>query len=302
MKVLSVFAFACISVAWGQAPAPAAGPALPDIPEATVIAVFEDGKELTMGDFKKIFAVLPPQNQQMALRDRKTFIEQWAFMRKLSKMAEAQKLDQLSPNRESLEYYRMMILSQAKVNEVVNATTVPPEEISGYYEANKEKYKQVRVKAIYVAFSADAPQASIKGKKVLTEDEAKAKAEKLLAQVRGGADFVKVVKENSDDETSRAKDGDLATFRPSDNIPDAFRSAVFAMKQGEVAGPLKQPNGYYLLRAEEVGYRPLAEVRDEIFGQLRQQHYTQWLDKTNRETKVQFPNPKFLEAAPAGSR
>jgi hypothetical protein len=74
------------------------------------------------------------------------------------------------------------------------------------------------------------------------------------------------------------------------------------MKQGEVVGPLRQPNGFYLLRAEEVGYRPLDEVRDEIFSTLRQQHYTQWLDKANRETKVRFPNGKFLETAPAGSR
>jgi len=27
-----------------------------------------------MGDFKKIFAILPPDNQPMALRDRKTFL------------------------------------------------------------------------------------------------------------------------------------------------------------------------------------------------------------------------------------
>jgi hypothetical protein len=32
------------------------------------------------------------------------------------------------------------------------------------------------------------------------------------------------------DETSRQKDGDFATLRSSDNIPDAFRKAVFAMK------------------------------------------------------------------------
>ena len=73
---------------------------------------------------------------------------------------------------------------------------------------------------------------------------------------------MKLVKENSDDETSRAKDGDFATLRSSDNIPDAFRATVFALKKGEVSEPLKQPNGFYLLRAEEVTVRPLSEVRD----------------------------------------
>jgi parvulin-like peptidyl-prolyl isomerase len=109
------------------------------------------------------------------------------------------------------------------------------------------------------------------------------------------------VKENSDDETSKAKDGDFATLRRNDNIPDAIRAAVFSLKQGEVTEPVRQPNGFYLLRADQVSYRPLSQVRDEVFTQLKQQHYAQWLDQTNRDTKVEFTNPAFLgdAAAPA---
>jgi len=106
-----------------------------------------------------------------------------------------------------------------------------------------------------------------KGGKATTEDEAKAKATKLLADIRGGADFVKLVKENSDDETSKAKDGDFATLRRTDNIPDAIRAAVFSLKQGEVSEPVRQPNGFYLLRADEVRYRPLSQVsRRDLHG------------------------------------
>ena len=109
---------------------------------------------------------------------------------------------------------------------------VEPADITKYYDANKQKYTQVRVKAIYIAFSDDASSSAGKGKKPLTEAEAKAKAAKLKTALKGGADFVKLVKENSDDETSREKDGDFATLRSTDNIPDAFRAAVFALKQG----------------------------------------------------------------------
>ena len=169
-----------------------------------------------------------------------------------------------------------------------------PEEIAKHYEANKKKYTQVKVKAIYIAFSDDAASATTKGKKTLTEAEAKAKAEKLKAALKGGADFVKLVKENSDDETSREKNGDFATLRFTDNIPDAFRAAVFALKQGEVSDPLKQPNGFYLLRAEEVTVRPLSEVRDDIYNDLKNDRSTQWLDKVNRESKLQFMSPEFI--------
>ena len=265
MKFLSVFVFACCSAVWAQtAPAPGPGgtaaPQMPDIPDQTTIAVFDDGVQFTMADFKKIIAVLPPDNQPLAMRDRKTFLQQWAFMRKLAQMAEKQKLDQENPAREQLEYSRLMILSQAKLAEALNSLTVEPAEIVNFYDTNKERFKEIRVKTIYVSFG--------NGGKARTEDEAMAKATKLLADIRGGADFVKLVKENSEDETSKAKDGDFATLRRNDNIPDAIRTAVFSLKQGEVSEPVRQPNGFYLLRADEVRYRPLSQVRNEIFTQL----------------------------------
>jgi hypothetical protein len=54
----------------------------------------------------------------------------------------------------------------------------------------------------------------------------------------------------------------------SDNIPDAFRAAIFKLNQGETTEPLKQPNGYYLLRADEVIVKPLKDVRDDIYNDL----------------------------------
>ena len=291
MKFPSVFLFACFSAAWAQtAPAPAAPPQMPDIPDQTTIAVFDDGVKLTMADFKKIFAVLPPDNRALVLRDRKSFLQQWAFMRKLAHMGEEAKLDQATPAKEQLEYYRLMILSQAKLAEALNSTTVEPAEIVKSYDTDKERFKEVRVKAIYVSFGT--------GAQARTEDEAKAKADKLLTEIRGGADFVKLVKENSDDETSKAKDGDFATLRRNDNIPDAIRAAVFSLKQGEVTEPVRQPNGFYLLRADEVRFRPLSQVRDEIFTQLKQQHYSQWLEQTSKDAKVEITSPAFLSDTP----
>jgi parvulin-like peptidyl-prolyl isomerase len=265
-------------------PAPSAK--MPDLPDQTVVATFDDGVKLTMADFRKLYAALPPQLQQGALQDRSAFLKQWAFLRKLAKMAEQDKLDQESPTKESLEYYRLQIMSTAELNQANNLIVIDQADLVKHYDVNKEKYKTIKVKAIYISFSSD-------GKKGLTEAQAKAKAAKILAQVRSGGDFVKLVKENSEDETSRAKNGDFAMLRPTDNIPDAIRSAVFALKQGETTEPVRQPSGFYLLRADEVAYRPFSQVRDDIFNELKQQRYAQWLEKTNREMIVTF-NPEFL--------
>src|SRR5947209_5129811 len=102
MKLFSLFACICLPVVWAQAPASA--PALPDLPDETVIATFEDGATFTMGEFKRVYGFMPPEQQRMVLQDRKTFLEQWAFMRKLALMAEAAKLDQQSPTKEAIAY------------------------------------------------------------------------------------------------------------------------------------------------------------------------------------------------------
>ena len=267
---------------------------MPDLPEDTVIAIFSDGTKFTMGDFKRIYAALPPANQQLAMRDREQFLHQWEMLRKLTKQAEVAKLDKESPYRETLEYGRMNVMATAQISATVNAISIHPDEIDKYYDSNKKKFTQVKIKAIYIAFSDDASPSAAKGKKPLTEAEAKAKTAKLQEALKAGADFVKLVKENSDDETSREKDGDFASLRFTDNIPDAFRTAVFALKQGEVSDALKQPNGFYLLRAEAVTVRPLSEVRDDIYNELKNRRAAEWMDKVNRETKVEIVSPEFL--------
>jgi parvulin-like peptidyl-prolyl isomerase len=148
------------------------------------------------------------------------------------------------------------------------------------YEANREKYKQIRVKAIRVPFAPD-------------EKQAKAKADRLVAQARRGADFVKLVRENSDDEASRAKDGEFGVVRLSDSN-DTVRLAVFSLKQGEISDPVRQDKAFYIFRAEEIGYRPLSEVHNEIFGELQAEQRKLWLDGVSGKSKVRNVNPAFL--------
>jgi peptidyl-prolyl cis-trans isomerase C len=275
---------------------------MPNLPDETVIAILGDGSKFTMGDFKKIYAVLPPPNQQMALRSPEMFLHQWEMMRKLTAMAEKNKLAEESPYKEALLYARMNVLAQGQINAAVNSLTIDPADIVKTYDQNKKKYTQVRVKAIYISFNDDPSATPEGGKKPLTEAAAKAKADKLLAALRGGADFAKLAKENSDDETSREKAGDFATLRFSDNIPDLLRAAVFALKQGEITEPLKQPNGFYLLRAEEVTVRPLSEVRDEIYNELKNTQSTDWLNQIDHEAKVQIVSPEFGGKKPAPAK
>src|SRR3982751_2340211 len=115
MKFLCSFVFA--TAVWAQtAPVPPAA-AMPALPDGEVIATFDDGTKFTMAEFRAFYAVLPPNNQQMALRDRAEFLHQWAVLRKLTKMADEKKLSNESPYKQAIEHSRMQVLVQAMINE-----------------------------------------------------------------------------------------------------------------------------------------------------------------------------------------
>jgi peptidyl-prolyl cis-trans isomerase C len=287
MKTLSILVFTLGAVCAQTAPPSAPGPVLPDIPGDKVIARFDDGSTFTMDQLRQLYPVLPPTLQTAVTKDPVEFFHEYALMRSYTKMAEQQKLDQEAPYKDAITFNRMLVLYQAVLDRAFRDATVEPVEIVNYYDSHKEQYKQVRVKAIYLPFSETPSMTE------MTEEQAKAKAAKLAAESRSGADFVKLVKENSQDETSRDKDGDFATLHVGDNIPDAIKAAVFALSQGQTSDPVRQARGYYVFRAEEVSYLPLSKVRDQIFTQLKTERAKAWVTKTDRETKVDFPNPEF---------
>jgi len=278
---------------WAQAPAqsPAAGP--PDLPPGTVVATFGNGEKLTAGELKSFIAAMPPQMQQSALRDRKAFVQQFALMHRLAEMAEQAKLDQQSPTRESLAFNRMYLLMNAQLHEKMNSITLPAADVQAFYDQHKDRFTQVKVKTIYVSFAANS-QAAADGKKHLTEAEAQAKIEKLRTAIVGGADFVKMVNENSEDTTSAAKDGDFGIIRHTDNLPDPIRKAIFALKAGEVSEPVRQPNGFYLFRAEELTPQPFSEVHEEISNELRQARFKEWMDATTAALNLKIENETFF--------
>lgn len=296
MKSIFIVALlgACNLCAQTPAPPPPAEPS-PD----TVVASY-DGKKLTYGELKRFVSVLPPQQQQAAMRDRKALVHEYFLMQHLAELAEKEKLDEKSPMKEQLEYNRRFLLMNAKLNNVANTITVTDDDVKKIYEANKDKYTQVKLKVLYISFTNN-PDSGAGGKKGLTEDEAKAKIEKILAGIRGGADFVKMVKEHSEDKTSAEKDGDFGVIRKSDNIPDAIRSAVFNLKAGEIGGPVRQPNGFYLFRAEEVTVRNFDQVANEVLEQARQAKYQQWMSQMNGSINVKVEYEQFFTppAAPA---
>jgi peptidyl-prolyl cis-trans isomerase C len=265
-------------------------------PDAVVARI--DGKPITAEQLTKIIQVNPPEAQKGFLANPQAFLEQYALVRNLAAEAEKEKLDQQSPTRERLELFRTQTLAQAKFDAMANSIPVQADDQKKFYETNKDRYTQAKVKVLFVAFrAAGGTDTGAKGKS-LTEPEAKAKAEKLLGEIRLGADFVKLVKENSDDRQSAERDGDFGQpVQKSAQFPENIRAAIFSLKQGQVSDPVRVSNGFYLFRLEELSVRPFEEVRDDIFLEIRQARFSEWMNKTRSAIQVKIENPDYFKKA-----
>ncbi len=275
-------------------------------PNAVVATV--DGHQVTAGELQAIIGSLPAQMQQQAIQNRRSLLEQYGVMRRLSIEAEKKKLDQQSPYREALQSTRMQILARAQMNEqFINGVTVTDDELKAHYEKNKDRYLQARVKAIYVPFQAaqpaGQPPADPKAPKPATEAEAKAQAEDLVKQLRAGADFVKLVKEHSKDPNSAAKDGDFGLISRNSPVPEHIKTALFAAKVGDITEPLRQPNGFYIFRIEERRTPPLEEVQNGIRDEVKNVKFGEWISALQKSVEIKTteeqPAPAPAAAAPA---
>lgn len=251
------------------------------------VVALVDGYPVTAGALQAILGSVAPQMRQQAAQNPTMLLQQFGIMRRLAAEAERNKLDQQSPYKESLEAMRTQFLAQAGMTLRYNAVLISDEQAKARYEETKDRYLQARVKAIYIPFGAQAPQAGPDAPKPLAEAEAKAKAEQVVKEARGGADFVKLVKEYSKDPNSVAKDGDFGLVSRNAPISEEAKSAIFAAKVGEITDAIRQPRGFYVFRIEEFVTPPYEEAKSNVVEELKNTQFSEWIKAQQKDVKIE---------------
>lgn len=240
----------------------------------------------------------------------------------------------------SAERMAALMAQQREVNEAVftaeayvKGVSIDDQAVEADYNANKAEYAtpaQVRIQ--YLVLSTEAIRASIKVEDqaakqhydtnkvryqapeqrsashilVKVENEAqrpaaKAKAEKLLAEVKANpAKFADLAKQNSDDPGSAAQGGDLGSFT-RDTMVKPFADAVFGMKVGDISGLVETEFGYHIIKLTGITpgkLAPFEAVKPEIIAELSQQQAERkFAEVAEHFSNLVYEQPDSLEPA-----
>jgi peptidyl-prolyl cis-trans isomerase C len=289
----------CLAAALcAQAPVP---------PDAVVMKV--EGKPVTAAETRKIVESGGPQFYQQFQQNPSLTIAQYYVMQYLAVEAEKHKLLERSPWKEQFDFMRNQFLTNASVTNELNSHAVSSDQIDAYYSANRSRYEQAKIKVISIAFKPGMPtnptpeqikQAaqeafqSAHATAQRSEADARKLAVDLVKQLREGADFAALVAKYSDDKDSKANGGDFGTVKINSPYPEDLKRTVFALKPGEVGDPVRQAAAFYVIRVEEKSVQPLAEVREAIILDIRNDYVRKLLADLQKKFEPAIEKPEFF--------
>jgi len=158
--------------------------------------------------------------------------------------------------------FLIFVLDEAQIGATVQ---VREEQLRQMYAQQQDRFRtQERVRARHILIkTVDRPASEVPA--------LQKKAEDLLKQLKGGADFAELAKKNSEDPGSAAKGGDLDWITRGQTVPE-FEQAAFTLKPRELSGVIKTQYGFHIIQVlehEAARLRPFEEVRAELATEAR---------------------------------
>lgn len=178
--------------------------------------------------------------------------------------AEALKNDNLTEDSLKDFINRKISIDTYVASKIESTIEIAEDKVKEFYDANPDAFQVLEnVQASHICVTVESEDEE--AKKAALE-----KAEGLLKKVKDGADFAEVAKESSDCSTSK-NGGDLGYFTKQ-MMPEPLTTPVFAMKVGEIAGPIEIQNMYHIVKLvdrKEARTVSLEEDHERIVAHLK---------------------------------
>jgi peptidyl-prolyl cis-trans isomerase D len=175
--------------------------------------------------------------------------------------------------------FGLVVVDEERVGQTL---TVSDEQLRNAYNEQRDRFRtpdRVKVRHILVM---------TQGKPESEKPKLKAKAEDLLKQVKGGADFAELAKKNSDDTNSAVKGGDLDWVVRGQTVPE-FERTAFSLKPKEISGIVETTYGYHILQVtekQEARVQPFEEVKSQLMAEVRAQLLNEAVQKKADEVRA----------------
>jgi peptidyl-prolyl cis-trans isomerase C len=265
----------------GEAPA-AAQPEPPPNP-ADVVAkvgdetVTEAEVAVARDAFGSELGQVPPEQQHRVLVDAMVNIK---LLAKAGRDAGVDKTPQFA---ERLKFLELQALRDTYVNETIVPAATP--------EALQKAYQDLVVKEF-------KPEEQVRARHILVDT--KEAAEKIIADLKGGAKFEDLAKQSKD--PSGENGGDLGFFGKGQMVPP-FEQAAFALEPGKITEtPVQSEFGWHVIKVEEKRMSeppPFAEVEEQLKQYVLRQKFDQLMTELRAKYPVEIVGEE-AEAAPAG--
>jgi parvulin-like peptidyl-prolyl isomerase len=239
-----------------------------------------------------------PQFQQRAQgAQRDQFKKQYGEFRVIAERARKEKLDENETVRLEMLIKRSDVLNNAYLGDLdKNADKlVSDAEIEKYYGEHQGDFEEVRARHILISTQPQQPPSPDPAKKgeqpkAPSKEEARKKAEEVLAKARKGEDFAALAKQYSDDPGSKDKGGEY-TFSRGQMVPE-FDKAAFALQPGQISDLVETQFGYHIIKLEERRAGAGAsdpKVRQQIVNKLKKDKIDAKIDEIAKNSKVSVP-------------
>ncbi len=133
-------------------------------------------------------------------------------------------------------------IGRLRANQVNSQVKVSDREIDHYLESEQKSGVKADSEFLLGHILVATPQAA----SAADIQKAKDKAEAIFGELKKGADFKQIALQSSDDPEA-LKGGDLG-WRKLAQIPTLFADLVPTMREGDLQGPIRSPNGFHIIK------------------------------------------------------
>ncbi len=266
-------------------PAPATEAAPAAAPDPAKIVATIDGQPISEAELALALASVDQQYAQLPPEQRRAA----AFMaileiRLLAAKAVAEGLDKDADFQRRMAFLEQRALHSELIDKDVGA-----------------KITDAEIRARYDKQMADTPPVNeVKARHILVKTKEEALA--IIKELDGGADFVKLANEKTNDPSGKTTGGDLGYFGPGQMVPE-FEKAALVLEVGTYTKePVQTQFGWHVIKVEDKrAQQPPAfeQVKDEMRSLVFREKYFALVTELRAAAKVDVTDQELKKAVDA---